>query len=146
MQRANVKSIERAGARGHASRYEAARAAWEKIGVPPRDPYLYHVLVMIREAPKKIGSIHLPDLTRDEVRYQAVAAQVLGMGPLVYNRPDYPADMPRFQIGDWVLVPPYEGFPLTYGGVPCRIYPDDRILMKIDDPADVGSINVADKI
>lgn len=141
-----AKSIEPESVFGPTDRYEAAKEAWGQIGVRPRDPYLYHVLVRLHIPPKKIGAIHLPDQTRTEAKYQAIAAQVLSMGRLVYDRKDYPEDLPRFGIGDWVVVPAYEGFPIMYRGVPCRIYPDDRILMPIDDPMDIASINVADKI
>lgn len=126
--------------------FDQTALLWKDIGVAPRDPFLHYVLVRIHMPPEKTaGGIIRPDQTRDQAKYNAVAAQVLAIGPTAFERDDM-ANSPKPRLGDWLIVAANDGVPFIYRGIPCRIITDDRVLLPIDTPEDVDPITVNAKI
>lgn len=86
-----------------------------------------------------------PITTRDDDKYQSVAALVVAVGPDVYKG-TLPDGSPRYlhpwcKPGDWVVIPRYESFAINYRGVAMALLPDDKIMAVIADPAHVSAIN-----
>lgn len=94
------------------------------------------VLLAIYERPATTKSgIHLPDKYREEDRYQGKAMLVVGMGPLAFDE-GYRKNHGEVtaSVGDWVVIRPSDGWPVTVNGVLCRMVADETIKMKIDRP------------
>lgn len=94
------------------------------------------VLLAIYERPQKTaGGIHLTDAYRAEDKYQGKAALVVAKGPMAYDegyRKNH-GDMP-VEIGDWIVIRPSDGWPVTVNKVLCRMIHDEATKMKIDGP------------
>lgn len=92
-----------------------------------------------------------PPVTQMQDKYQSVAALVMAVGPDAYKgtlpdgTPRYP--QPWCKVGDWVLIPRYEGLQFTWKGkVAMVMLPDDKILAVIDDPSHVTATHLIDKV
>lgn len=85
-----------------------------------------------------------PKLTQDQDKYRSTSALVVAMGQDCYQGTN-PDGTPRYRkpwckVGDWVVVPRYECYQVTYkNSVAMGILPDDRILCVIEDPTDVAA-------
>lgn len=93
-------------------------------------PYADLVAVRLqREAEKTKGDILLPD----QARKMEVFAEVVAVGPLanealnvlhlareVMATKDAPA-VPQLAVGDWVIMSPYAGYTVEWGGDPYKI-------------------------
>ena len=94
------------------------------------------VLLAIYERPQvTAGGIRLPDKYRDEERYQGKAAVVVAKGQRAFDegyRKNF-GDMTA-EIGDWIVIRPSDGWPVTVNGVLCRMITDEAIKMKVDSP------------
>ncbi len=88
----------------------------------------------IRPAKTK-GGILLTDVAIQEDRFQGNCFLVVGLGPLAF-KDDNIAKFggTKMKIGDWVMAVPGDGVALYINSVPCRIYSDTRLLMKVEDP------------
>jgi len=115
--------------------------------------YLIAVKVYIRpEELKEIQTdtgetvkLYLPDVARDQDKYQSVAALVMAMGPEAYKGDRYAGQEPWCKVGDWVVIPRYESFQLQYRGAVLGLLPDDKIMAVIDDPRDVMAAHLTDR-
>lgn len=94
------------------------------------------VLLAIYERPQvTAGGIRLPDKYRDEERYQGKAAVVVATGQRAFDegyRKNF-GDV-AVEIGDWIVIRPSDGWPVTVNGVLCRMITDEAIKMKVDSP------------
>jgi co-chaperonin GroES (HSP10) len=88
----------------------------------------------IRPAKSK-GGIIMTDAAVQEDRFQGNCFLVVAMGPLAF-KDDNIAKFggAELKVGDWVMAVTADGAALYVNSVPCRIYSDTRILMKVDDP------------
>lgn len=90
-----------------------------------------------------VAKLYRPIVSMENDRYQSVAALVCAVGPHAYTgnnadgTPRYPSG-PWCKPGDWVVIPRYESFLMTYRGVAMAILPDDRVVGVIQDPQDVS--------
>jgi len=97
------------------------------------------------------GTLFLPDQSSVRDRYSSVAALVVAVGPDAYKG-TYPDGGPRFtnpwcKVGDWVVIPRYECFQITYReSVALGLIADDKIMAVIKDPNDVMAANIADRM
>lgn len=92
-----------------------------------------------------------PPISQLQDKYQSVAACVMALGPDAYKgtnadgTPRY--EKPWCRVGDWVLIPRYEGLQFTWKNkVAMVMLPDDKILAVITDPTDVASTHLIDKV
>lgn len=88
----------------------------------------------IRPAKSK-GGIWFADKQIEEDRWQGNIGLVLAVGPGSFVD-DGVATFHGKKIvaGDWVMFNPADGQAFFYKQVPCRLFQDTRILMKITDP------------
>lgn len=88
----------------------------------------------VRPAKTKSG-LWLTDKTIEEDRFQGNIGMVIGMGPGAF-KDDTIAQFHgiKLEIGDWVMYVPADGISLFINEVPCRLFSDTRILMKVTDP------------
>ncbi len=84
---------------------------------------------------KTKGGIIRPDTHIKEERYQGTIFLVVGLGKGAFkddNIAKFNGD--KLKIGDWVMAVAGDGIGMDINGVPCRLYSDTRILMKVEDP------------
>lgn len=94
------------------------------------------VLVATYIQPAKTqGGIIVPEKTRDEDIYQGSIGLVVGLGPGAF-KDDTIAQFHGVTVGlhDWVLYQPADGLSLEINGVPCRLFADVKIKMRVQDP------------
>ena len=72
----------------------------------------------------------------EEERWQGGCGLVIALGKGAF-KDDHIAKFngDKLKIGDWVMYLPADGVALAIMEVPCRLFPDSRILMKVDDPS-----------
>jgi chaperonin GroES len=93
-----------------------------------------NVLVKLREAPKKVGRIILPDVAKDKKQQ---VADVIAVGPgKWYLHENGNCKRAPMQVSpkDVVICGPYAGAAVVIDGTPYRLIHEDQILMIIDDP------------
>lgn len=107
----------------------------------------------IKSIDTKAGTVSLlrPTTSTDEDKYQSVSGLVVGVGPQAYKgfnvdgTPKYP-EGPWCKPGDIVMIPRFESTPISFRGVVMAIVPDDRIMAVLQDPADVKSTTMENRI
>jgi co-chaperonin GroES (HSP10) len=89
---------------------------------------LNRILIAIFVRGEKVGSIIIPDKTRDEDVYQGVAGLVVKMGPHCYevNKEIAFTDEDRCKVGDWVMFRRGEGFRTRIWGRECVMMESER--------------------
>jgi co-chaperonin GroES (HSP10) len=81
------------------------------------------------------GGIIFTDKTVEEDRWQGNIGLVIGLSKGAFkddNVAKFHGD--TLKLGDWVLYQPADGIALFINQVPCRLFQDSRILMKVDNP------------
>src|ERR1700753_4036878 len=81
------------------------------------------------------GGIIFTDKTVEEDRWQGNIGLVVALGKGAFkddNVAKFHGD--TLKLGDWVLYQPADGIGLFINQVPCRLFQDSRILMKVDNP------------
>jgi co-chaperonin GroES (HSP10) len=81
------------------------------------------------------GGIILTDKTVEEDRFQGNVGLVVGLGKGAFkddNIAQFNGD--NLKIGDWVMYVAADGVSLFVREVPCRLFSDTRILMKVNSP------------
>ena len=88
----------------------------------------------IRPAKSK-GGIIMTDNSVQEDRFQGNCFLVIGLGPLAFKDDNIAkfAGM-KLKVGDWVMAVTADGAALYVNSVPCRLFSDTRLLMKVEDP------------
>lgn len=114
------------------------RAALLKA-IGPVDEVLHSLVLVatyIRPAMTK-GGILLADRTLQEDEFQGSIGLVIGLGPGAFQD-DGIAKFHgvKLKLHDWVLTRPADGLALEINGVPCRLFEDANIKMRVQNPAD----------
>lgn len=94
------------------------------------------VLVMGYVPPARSkGGIIFTDKSVEEDRWQGNVGLVIGVGKGAF-KDDAVAKFhgDTIAVGDWVMCQPADGIGLFIREVPCRLFQDTRILMKVTDP------------
>ena len=81
------------------------------------------------------GGIFLTDRAIEEDRFQGNIGMVIALGKGAFK--DDPVAQfhgDSLKVGDWVMYLPADGVALSIREVPCRLFQDTRILMKVDNP------------
>ncbi len=99
---------------------------------------VFHSKVLVAQyvrPAKTAGGIIMPDRVIEEDRYQGNIFLVIGMGPGAF-KDDNIAKFhgAKLKVGDWVMCVASDGIPMFINEVPCRLYEDARILMKVENP------------
>lgn len=81
------------------------------------------------------GGIFKIDKTIEEDRWQGNVGLVIGLGKGAF-KDDAVAKFhgDKLKVGDWVMYQPADGISMYINQVPCRLFQDTRILMKVTDP------------
>ncbi len=75
------------------------------------------------------------DKDLQESQFQGTVGLVVKMGPLAFvDAPGASFGGAEAKIGDWVLTRPADGLSMFINQVPCRLFEDVNILMKVEDP------------
>lgn len=84
---------------------------------------------------KSKGGIFMPDKIVEEDRWQGNIGLVIAMGKGAF-KDDGVAQFhgDKLEIGDWVMYVAADGISLFIKQVPCRLFQDTRILMKVTNP------------
>lgn len=111
-------------------------ALLDALGKHDSDILHSQVLVAIYVRPSKTaGGILLPDKVIEEDRFQGTVGLVVGLGPGAF-KDDNIAQFhgKKLKVGDWVMFVAADGVALYINEVPCRLFSDTRILMKVKNP------------
>lgn len=94
------------------------------------------VLVGIYMRSDRIGSIIIPDQTRDEDRWQGKVGLVLKTGPLAFKN-DSGNDFAGQSVSedDWLIYRVSDGFAIDINGCHCRLLEDIHIKGRVSDPS-----------
>lgn len=118
------------------SEVDAKKALLHALGKHDTEVLHSKVLVAgyIRPAKTK-GGIYLIDKTIEEDRYQGTIGMVIGLGPGAFTD-DNIAQFhgKKLKVGDWVMYVAADGVAMFINEVPCRLFDDSRILMRVKDP------------
>jgi co-chaperonin GroES (HSP10) len=81
------------------------------------------------------GGIIRTDKAVEEDRYQGNIGLVIALGKGAFTD-DAVAKFhgDKLQIGDWVMYVPADGIQMFINRVPCRLFSDTRILMRVQNP------------
>jgi co-chaperonin GroES (HSP10) len=92
------------------------------------------VATYVRPAMTK-GGVYMPDKVIEEDRFQGTIGLVVGLGPGAF-KDDNIAQFhgKKLKVGDWVMYVAADGIAMFINEVPCRLFDDTRILMKVKDP------------
>lgn len=99
---------------------------------------VYHSQVLVAgyiPVRRSKGGIIFTDKTVEEERFQGNAGLVIALGKGAF-KDDAIAKFhgDKIKVGDWVMFLPADGVGLSINQVPCRLFQDTRILMKVDNP------------
>ncbi len=102
------------------------------------DTEVLHAQVLVagyvRPAKTK-GGIFMPDKVIEEDRFQGNIGLVIAMGPGAFKDDNIAQFHGKsLKLGDWVMYVPADGIGIFIREVPCRLFSDTRILMKVTDP------------
>jgi len=116
------------------------QALLDKVGDLSKEVEVFHNLVLVAtyvEPEKTSGGIIKPDKSLLEARYQGKLGVVLEVGPGAF-RDDSVAKFHGIKVkrGDVVLYRPADGLELFLRGVPCRLFEDRQIKMRVQNPKD----------
>lgn len=94
------------------------------------------ILVGVYIRPQKTKSgLYLSDKTTDEDRFQSKVGLLLKMGPRAFEPNDEGwFDGETFNLNDWLVFRPSDGWSITINGVLCRILIDTQVKMRIPNP------------
>jgi len=93
------------------------------------------VLVAVYIRPQKTKSgIYLSDKTTDEDRYQSKVGLLVKKGNTAFVSDGAWFENTEFNLGDWLVFKPSDGWNITVNGVLCRILDDVSVRGRIDAP------------
>lgn len=98
----------------------------------------WNIAVRLYTEPVKMKSgLYLPDLARDEQKYQNFTGLVIDLSPSAYTDVRY-SGRPWCKVGDWIIFPRHSGHRIAIDGKPVFIISEDAVLGHIDDPRRVS--------
>lgn len=113
-------------------------AILEKLGEVSKSVELFgnNLLVAVYIRPQKtVSGLYLPDQTTEEDRIQSKVGLLVGMGPFAFRSEDteWFGEKP-FNLHDWLVYRPSDGWSITINGVLCRMLLDSQVRMRIPHP------------
>lgn len=116
---------------------DPAKKVVEEIGdLSKIELFNNQILVGVYIRPQKTKSgLYLSDKTTDEDRFQSKVGLLLKMGPRAFEPNDEGwFDGETFNLNDWLVFRPSDGWSITINGVLCRILIDTQVKMRIPNP------------
>lgn len=97
------------------------------------------ILVGVYIRPQKTKSgLYLSEKTTEEDRFQSKVGLLLKLGPRAFEPNDEGwFDGETFNINDWLVFRPSDGWSITVHGVLCRILTDTQVKMRVPNPDEV---------
>lgn len=93
------------------------------------------VLVAVYIRPNKTKSgIYLSDKTTDEDRFQSKVGLLVKKGDAAFADDGTWFANAEFNLGDWLVFKPSDGWSITVNGVLCRILDDINVRGRVDQP------------
>ncbi len=95
-----------------------------------------NILVAVYQRPAKTKSgLYLTDKTTEEDRFQSKVGLLLKVGPRAFE-PNAEGwfDGVEFNLNDWIVFRPSDGWTVTVNGVLCRILSDTQVRGRSDQP------------
>jgi len=95
-----------------------------------------NILVAVYQRPAKTKSgLYLTDKTTEEDRFQSKVGLLLKVGPRAFE-PNEEGwfDGVKFNLNDWIVFRPSDGWTITVNGVLCRILSDTQVRGRSDQP------------
>jgi len=94
------------------------------------------VAVYIRPNTAKVGgrTFYLTDNTVDEDKYQSKVGLLVKKGPTAFVEGEGWFINTEFNIDDWLVFKPSDGWNITVNGVLCRVIEDVNIRGRVDQP------------
>lgn len=95
------------------------------------------ILVAIYIRPKKTKSgLFLADQTTDEDRFQSKVGLLIKEGPDAFVDPEgkWFDGTEGFELHDWLVYRPSDGWSIAVNGVPCRVLTDTQVKGRVDQP------------
>lgn len=96
----------------------------------------WNILIRPYKGPEKVGSLYLPDSTRDDVEFLSNVGQVKAIGSEAWSGRE-----PWCEVGDWVVWGRHQGVRLRYDGVTFVLLQDELVLFVVDDPKKISIEN-----
>lgn len=95
-----------------------------------------NILVAVYQRPAKTKSgLYLTDKTTDEDRFQSKVGLLLKMGPRAFeSNSEGWFDGVAFEVNDWIVFRPSDGWSITVNGVLCRVLSDTQVRGRADQP------------
>jgi hypothetical protein len=97
------------------------------------------ILVGVYIRPQKMKSgLYLSEKTTEEDRFQSKVGLLLKLGPRAFEPNDEGwFDGETFNLHDWLVFRPSDGWNITVHGVLCRILTDTQVKMRAPNPDEV---------
>lgn len=119
---------------------DPAKKILEQIGdLSSIELFNNQILLATYIRPQKTKSgIYLSDKTVDEDRFQSKVGLLLKTGPSAFEQNDegwFANEL--FQLRDWLVHRPSDGWAITIHGVLCRILIDTQVKMRVQNPDEV---------
>jgi co-chaperonin GroES (HSP10) len=97
------------------------------------------ILVGVYIRPQKTKSgLYLSDKTTEEDRFQSKVGLLLKLGPRAFEANDEGwFDGEKFNLNDWLVFRPSDGWSITVHNVLCRILTDTQVKMRVPNPDEV---------
>jgi co-chaperonin GroES (HSP10) len=97
------------------------------------------ILVAVYIRPQKTKSgIYLTDKTTDEDRHQSKVGLIMKMGPSAFeDNSEGWFKGEEFNLKDWVVFRPADGWNVTVHGVLCRVLNDTQIKARVKNPDEI---------
>lgn len=89
--------------------------------------------VYIRPEKTKSG-LYIADSTRDEDKFQGKVGLIVKMGPQAFESDGNWFSDVKFQLHDWVVTRPSDGWNITVNGILCRLIDDIHVRARVDRP------------
>lgn len=99
------------------------------------------IMIAVYIRPEKTkGGIIMTDRHRDEDRFQSKIGMIVRMGPTAFKEdeddPKWFGGM-KFDVGDWIMFRPSDGWTVTVNGVSCKILSDTQVKALIGNDVDM---------
>ena len=94
------------------------------------------ILVAVYIRPQKTRSgLYLSDKTTDEDRFQSKVGLLVKAGPKAFeDETGTWFEGERFELNDWLVFRPSDGWNITVNGILCRILNDTQVRGRVDHP------------
>ncbi len=133
---ANAKVVMQRIAEQSSTPDDCKRLILEQLG--KHDTKVFHSQVLVAqyvEPGKTKGGIIVPQSATIEQRHQGTIFLVIALGKGAF-KDDHIAKFhgDKLKVGEWVMGVAGDGIAMDINGMPCRLYQDARILMRVKDP------------